>query len=132
MIRNVFWADYTYFMISNFWTIWCILNQCGALKKFECARARVFSQKIYFGFLDVNQTVNSDRLYFFILGRLIQASQKQTWGGDFHALSVQDRKKVHELLDKYRKMVEARDICAGDCPNDGVSCQSGVCRAHLR
>ena len=65
-------------------------------------------------------------------GRLIQPTQKQTWGGDFLAMAVEDLKKLHQLLDKYCKLVEAGDLCAGDCPNDGVSCSTGVCRAHLR
>ena len=51
---------------------------------------------------------------------------------NFQALAVEDLKKLHQLLDKYCKLVEAGDLCAGDCPNDGVSCSSGVCRAHLR
>ena len=66
-------------------------------------------------------------------GRLIQPTQKQTWGaGDFQMLVNEDRKKAQELLDKYRQLVDAGELCAGDCPNDGVACASGVCRAHLR
>ena len=47
-------------------------------------------------------------------------------------MAVEDLKKLHQLLDKYCKLVEAGELCAGDCPNDGVSCSTGVCRAHLR
>ena len=47
-------------------------------------------------------------------------------------LSVNDREKCIELLENYRKQVLNGDICAGDCPNDGISCATGVCRAHLR
>ena len=47
-------------------------------------------------------------------------------------LSVNDREKCIVLLENYRKQVLNGDICAGDCPNDGISCSSGVCRAHLR
>jgi len=67
-----------------------------------------------------------------IPGRLIQATQKQSWGGDFQSLAQQDTLRVYQLLQKYRQLVDTGELCAGDCPNDGVSCSSGVCRAHLR
>ena len=47
-------------------------------------------------------------------------------------LSVNDQEKCINLLENYRKQVLKGDICAGDCPNDGISCITGVCRAHLR
>ena len=47
-------------------------------------------------------------------------------------LSVNDQEKCILLLKNYRKQVLKGDICAGDCPNDGISCMTGVCRAHLR
>ena len=72
--------------------------------------------------------------FFHFLGRLIhrQTSLNQPWGGDPTNLREKDQKQLEQLLVKYRQMVEAGDLCAGDCPNDGVSCPSGVCRAHLR
>ena len=67
-----------------------------------------------------------------IPGRLIQPTQKQSWGGDHQTLAEQDTQRVYQLLQKYRQLVDTGELCAGDCPNDGVSCSSGVCRAHLR
>ena len=47
-------------------------------------------------------------------------------------LSIHDNEKCNALLDNYRKLVLNGDICSGNCPNDGISCTTGVCRAHLR
>ena len=68
------------------------------------------------------------------LGRLInrQSSVNQPWGGNHTNLREKDQKQLELLLVKYRQMVESGNLCAGDCPNDGVTCPSGVCRAHLR
>ena len=47
-------------------------------------------------------------------------------------LSIHDKEKCAILLENYRKQVLNGEICGGDCPNDGISCTTGVCRAHLR
>ena len=47
-------------------------------------------------------------------------------------LSIHDQEKCNSLLENYRKVIINGEICAGDCPNDGISCSTGVCRAHLR
>lgn len=80
-----------------------------------------------------NKSVSSSPVA--IPGRLIHARQNSTltqWGGDFEVLADEDRLKVQELLIKYGQLVDSGDLCAGDCPNDGITCSSGVCRAHLR
>ena len=48
------------------------------------------------------------------------------------SLAADDESKCRQLLQKYRHLVTKGDLCAGDCPNDGLSCSSGVCRSHLR
>ena len=76
---------------------------------------------------------NSFKIYFDV-GRLIhrQLSFNQPWGGDPTSLREKDQKQLEQLLQKYRHLVENGELCAGDCPNDGITCPSGVCRAHLR
>jgi len=74
-------------------------------------------------------------MYFemiFITGRLIQRQSTLTCGGDPNNLLERDQKQLEVLLQKYRRLVELGELCGGDCPNDGITCPSGVCRAHLR
>jgi hypothetical protein len=51
---------------------------------------------------------------------------------DSDNLTLGDSVRCLGLIDTYRVLVESRDICGGDCPDDGASCPSGICRAHLR
>ena len=48
------------------------------------------------------------------------------------SVAIDDEEQCRQLLQKYRQLVSKGDLCGGDCPNDGMSCSSGVCRSHLR
>ncbi len=51
---------------------------------------------------------------------------------DADNLTLGDEARCADLLRRYRRLVLGGHICGGDCPDGGVSCPSGVCRAHLR
>ena len=51
---------------------------------------------------------------------------------DLDNLALNDGDKVYQLLENYRRQVSVGELCGGDCPNDGIVCPSGICRAHLR
>ncbi len=47
-------------------------------------------------------------------------------------LTLGDAARCADLLRRYRRLVLGGEICGGDCPDGGVACPSGICRAHLR
>ena len=61
-------------------------------------------------------------------------SSKFSYGTNIKLESVtgKDRDKTRMLLETYHRQVTSGELCGGDCPNDGITCPSGVCRAHLR
>ena len=61
-----------------------------------------------------------------------QHSSTSASAADLDNLALNDGEKVYQLLDNYRRQVSVGEMCGGDCPNDGILCPSGICRAHLR
>lgn len=47
-------------------------------------------------------------------------------------LTLGDGERCQALLETYRRKVSDGEICGGDCEDGGISCPSGVCRAHNR
>ncbi|TRY62162.1 hypothetical protein TCAL_03708 [Tigriopus californicus] len=47
-------------------------------------------------------------------------------------LTLGDAERCRSLLETYRRKVSDGEICGGDCADGGISCPSGVCRAHNR